>query len=129
MIREFNRYMRWGDAQVWNKRIETAKKLFAEFQEKQKEISPVYRFRGGSSRVRPHLSQETIRDKYRDPTIVKPKPDSKIDASTVIAGGLAFVVIASLAGPALAKKIHFVDPLDVRETEINDSNAAFDLKF
>jgi hypothetical protein len=35
----------------------------------------------------------------------------------------------SLGGPALAKKIHYVDPLDVRETDIKDSKSAFDLKF
>ena len=128
MVREFNRHMQWGNAAVWKQRKETAKQLFAEFQEKQKELSPVYRFRGGSSTVRPHLSQETIRDKYRDPSLVKPKLDSKIDSSSVIAGGLAFVVIASLAGPALAKKIHYVDPLDVRDSDIQGSSSSFDLK-
>ncbi len=129
IIREVNRYIQWGNSAVWNKRKEWVLQRFAEFREKQNEGSPVYRFRGGSSTVRPYLSHETIRDKYRDPSLVKVNPDSKFDTSTVIMGGLAFVVIASLGGPALAKKVHFIDPLDVRDNEIQSSNSSFNLKF
>jgi hypothetical protein len=127
MVRELNRQARWGDKVVWRKRLERGKMIYKEFANWQREVSPVYRFRGGSRTVQPFLSQETVRDKYRDPSLRRP---AKIDGSTVIVGGLGFVVVASLAGPWLAKRVNYVDPLDVREAGMTEAaNTNFDLKF
>ncbi len=130
IVREFNRQMQWGNRAVWARRIENGKIMYKDFLVWQKEVSPVYRFRGGSATVRPHLSQETVRDKFRNPQLSKPKKIAgRIDSSTVIVGGIGFVVIASMAGPWLAKKVNYIDPLDVREASLTTSQNQFDLKF
>ena len=130
MVRDFNRKMQWGNRAVWSKRVENGKAMYSEFTQWQKEISPVYRFRGGSATVRPHLSQETVRDKFRNPNLVTRRrfAGGRIDSSTLIVGGIGFVVIASMAGPWLAKRVNYVDPLDLREASIS-SGSNFDLKF
>ena len=132
VVRELNRHIQWGNKAVWSRRLTDAKRMYSEFLDWQREVSPVYRFRGGSSTVRPHLSNETVRDKYRDPSIgLKSSGKSKkFDSSTVIVGGLGFVVLVSMAGPWLAKKVNYVDPLDMRESSMRgDINTSFDLKF
>ena len=126
-VREMNRHIQWGNKQVWTQRLNTAKQMYGEFLDWQRQVSPVYRFRGGSATVRPHLSRETVRDKYREPSSF-PNSGKRIDSSTIIVAGLGFVVIASMAGPWLAKKVHYVDPLDVREQSINNNSPSFDLK-
>ena len=131
LVREVNRQIQWGNKTVWNRRIEMAKQLYDEFKEKQNELSPVYRYRGGSKTVRPHLSNETIRDKIRDPNAYVDKAPRKtynrFDPGTVMLGGLGFVIVASIAGPSLAKKVNYVDPLDTLEANIG-SNSTEDLK-
>lgn len=126
-MREMNRQIQWGNKQVWAQRINLAKQMYGEFLDWQQQVSPVYRFRGGSATVRPHLSRETVRDKYRDASCV-PQSSKRIDSSTLFVAGLGFVVIASMAGPWLAKKVHFVDPLDLREQSITNNSPSFDLK-
>lgn len=126
-VREINRQIQWGNKHVWTQRINSAKQMYGEFSDWQQQVSPVYRFRGGSATVRPHLSRETVRDKYRDPPCV-PQSSKRIDSSTLFVAGLGIVVIASMAGPWLAKKVHFVDPLDLREQSINNNSPSFDLK-
>lgn len=131
LVREVNRQIQWGNKTVWNRRIEMAKQLYHEFKEKQNELSPVYRYRGGSKTVRPHLSNETIRDKIRDPNAYVDKAPRKtynrFDPGTVMLGGLGFVIVASIAGPSVAKKVNYVDPLDTLEANIG-SNSTEDLK-
>lgn len=136
-VREFNRQMQWGNKAVWNQRMEKAKELYAEFQARQNEVSPVYRFRGGSKTVRPHLSHETVRDKIRDPSahpslsIKKYSFRSKsfeFDSSTLLLGSLGFVIIASIAGPSIAKKVNYVDPLDALELNLKESGQYDDLR-
>ena len=129
VVRELNRQIQWGNKAVWSRRLTEAKRMYMEILDWQREVSPVYRFRGGSSTVRPHLSSETVRDKYRDPSNSSGRT-KRFDSSTVIVGGLGFVVFVSMAGPWLAKKVNYVDPLDMRESSMmGDINTSFDLKF
>jgi hypothetical protein len=133
VVREFNRYMQWGNKAVWRQRFNNGKRMYSEFLQWQQQVSPVYRFRGGSSTVRPHLSQETVRDKFRNPELNRVTTKiggRRVDTSTLLVGGLGFVVIASMAGPWLAKKVNYIDPLDLRESDLNrGSSHDFDLKF
>ena len=119
LVREVNRHIQWGNTALWRKRIDACKQLFGELRHKQNEVSPVYRFRGGSKTVNPFLSQETVRDKMRDPH--RPTPGKSIDSSTLFLGGLGFVILASMLGPELAKRINTIDPLDARESQIVSS--------
>jgi len=130
LVREANRHIQWGNGPLWNRRIAKAKEFFAEFKQKQNEISPVYRFRGGSRTVSPFLSHETVRDKLRDPNLNVSSRKSRFDPSAIFLGGLGFVVFASLAGPAIAKQINTVDPLDARETQLSvkPANLGIDLR-
>ena len=126
LVRQLNRPALWG------RRFESAKRMYEEFLTWQRQVSPVYRFRGGSPTVRPYLSQETVRDKYRDPNLRNRwnKIGDKCDTSTVLVSGLGIVVLGSLGGPWLAKKINYVDPLDAREAGVKSvASSNFDLKF
>ena len=136
-VREVNRQIQWGNKALWKQRVEKCKALWAEFREKQNELSPVYRFRGGSNTVSPYLSQETVRDRLRDSeTKIKPSSASssssysklKIDPSTLFLGGLGFVVFASIAGPAIAKRVNTIDPLDARESQIASKASDFGIQ-
>jgi hypothetical protein len=134
-IRQINRQIQWGNRALWNKRFEEAKYLFEEFKKGRHNVSPVYRFRGGS---------DTLRKEQGIPRMTVPETQmaassksasnrngpigridqfrSKLDPSSVFMGGLAFVVIASIGGPAVAKKVNWVDPLDAASQRLDSSN-------
>jgi len=106
----------------WNKRIDEAIFLFNEFKKGQHDVSPVYRFRGGSSTLKQHLGgpvQSPVSSSHVPKTRME-KIRSKIDPSSVFMGGLAFVVIASIGGPALAKKVNWTDPLDAANQRLEN---------
>ena len=131
IVRQVNHQIQWGNSALWKQRLERAKELLLILQEKQNEVSPVYRFRGGSANVRPHLSNETVRDRIRDPSLNQRQNVSgkrRFDSSTILLGGLSFVIVASMAGPALAKRVNYVDPLDLKESNMKGSTEGIQLK-
>ena len=124
IVRRINHQIQWGNKHVWEKRMQTIQDLYREFLKDKHNVSPVYRFRGPSETVRT-ASGETRR--VSTPHIPNPEPTSrfgklrsKIDPTTLVLGGLSFVVIASLGGPMLAKKVKWVDPLDATSSRLDN---------
>ena len=125
MVRRINYQIQWGNRAVWEKRIQTAKDLYQEFLKEKHDVSPVYRFRGPSETVRT-ASGESRRyvpetpPPRPEPTTRLGKLRAKIDSTTVIIGGLGFVVLASMGGPILAKKLKWIDPLDATSSRLDN---------
>ena len=61
------------------------------------------------------------------PQTVFQKVRSKIDGSSVVIGALGVVVIASIAGPVIAKRVHWVDPVFGKAGDLKD-NSGLQLK-
>ena len=125
IVRRINYQIQWGNRAVWEKRAEKAKYLYQEFMKEKHDVSPVYRFRGPSDTMR----SATGESRRFVPEIPVPEPTTrlgklraKIDSTTVIIGGLGFVVFASLGGPMLAKKLNWVDPLDATSSRLDNFN-------
>ena len=125
IVRRINHQIQWGNKIAWEKRMQTVQDLYREFLKEKHNVSPVYRFRGPSETVRT-ASGETRR--VQPSSTPKPEPRSrleklraKIDSSTLVLGGLSFVVIASIGGPMLAKRVKWVDPLDVTSSRLDNS--------
>ena len=105
-VRAVNQKVQWTNTALWRQRYADCRRIMREVQTERSKVSPVYRFQGGSERVKPFVSGETVRGGHRN------SKQSKFDSSTIALAGLGFVVVASIAGPALAKQIHYVDPLN-----------------
>ena len=125
IVRRVNYQIQWGNRAVWEKRMQSAKDLYQEFIKEKQDVSPVYRFRGPSNTVREasgefHRPVSEIPKPKSEPTTRYEKLRAKIDSTTIILGGLTFVVFASMGGPILAKKLKWVDPLDAASSRLDN---------
>ena len=111
---------------TWTPQVNLAKEraqfVIDELINQRNQISPVYRFKGGSERVRnkpgargPSTHADAhppARTPTRAPRSVRDRFSKLLEPSSLLVGGLGFVIFASIAGPMMAKHVNYIDPLD-----------------
>ncbi len=128
IVRRINYQIQWSNSALWKQRTEEARNLYREFLKERHEVSPVYRFRGPSETVRRASGDRTgriqpvpvVNAQVKEPSSRFEKLRHKLDSSTLVLGGLGFVIVTSMGGPMLAKKMNWVDPLDAASSRLDN---------